>query len=83
MGWRRAGWYSYDLIDNDRVRSAERIVPEFQGLQVGDLVPEGADVGWTVSALEPDRMLLLIAHAPMKGVDWVGAARQQLAVPAR
>ena len=71
MGWRRAGWYSYDLIDNNRVRSAERIVPEFQGLQVGDLVPEGADVGWTVSALEPDRMLLLIAHAPMQGVDWV------------
>jgi hypothetical protein len=43
MGWKRAGWYSYD-----RIASAERIIPELQGLQVGDLVPEGEDVGWTV-----------------------------------
>ena len=34
-------------------------------------MPEGAEAGWTVSALEPDRLLLLAAHAPMKGVDWV------------
>jgi len=71
MGWRRAGWYSYDLIDNDRIPSAQRIMPEFQALRVGDFVPEGADVGWMVSALEKDRLLLLVTHAPMKGVDWV------------
>jgi hypothetical protein len=71
MGWKRAGWYSYDRIDNDRIASAERIIPELQGLQVGDLVPEGEDVGWTVKALEPSRLLLLTAHAPMPGVEWV------------
>src|SRR6266511_596054 len=71
MGWGRAGWYSYDRIDNDCLPSAERIIPELQGLKVGDCVPEGAEAGWTVSALEPDRLLLLAAHAPMKGVDWV------------
>ena len=81
MGWRRAGWYSYDLIDNDRVRSAERIVPD-QGLQVGDLVPEGADVGWTVSALEPDRMLLLIALRRCRGSTGSSGATAA-AVPAR
>jgi hypothetical protein len=71
MGWKRAGLYSYDRIDNDRIPSAERIIPELQGFQIGDLVPEGVEVGWTVEALEPNRLLLLIAHAPMAGVDWV------------
>src|SRR6266567_4972824 len=71
MGWRRAGWYSYDLIDNDRIPSARRIIPELQALRVGDFVPEGAETGWTVKALEKDRLLLLVTHAPMKGVDWV------------
>jgi hypothetical protein len=71
MGWRRAGWYSYDLIDNDHIHSAERILPEFQGLQTGDFVPEGEEAGWTVRALEKDRLLLLVTHAPMVGVDWV------------
>ena len=34
-------------------------------------MPEGVEVGWTVEALEPNRLLLLTAHAPMSGVDWV------------
>lgn len=71
MGWKRAGWYSYDMIDNDRTPSAERIIPSLQTLQVGDFVPEGAEVGWTVRALEPGHQLLLETHEPMKGVDWV------------
>lgn len=71
MGWKRAGWYSYDRIDNDHIPSAWQIVPELQDLRIGDLVPEGAAVGWTVAALEPNRLLLLTAHAPMTGVDWV------------
>jgi hypothetical protein len=71
MGWKKAGWYSYDRIDNEGIPSAERIVPELQDLQIGDVVPEGAEVGWTVEELEPNRLLLLTAHAPMAGVDWV------------
>jgi hypothetical protein len=71
MGWKRAGWYSYNLIDNDQTPSANRIIPTLQSLQVGDLVAEGPDVGWTVRALEPDHLLLLDAHGPMKGVDWL------------
>jgi hypothetical protein len=39
MGCRRAGWYSYDGLDNGGVRSAERILPEFQQVQVGDIFP--------------------------------------------
>jgi len=71
MGWKKAGWYSYDRIDNEGIPSAGRIVPELQDLQIGDVVPEGAEVGWTVEELEPNRLLLLTAHAPMAGVDWV------------
>jgi hypothetical protein len=30
MGAGRAGWYSYDFVDNGGRRSADRILPEFQ-----------------------------------------------------
>jgi len=39
MGCRRAGWYSYDGLDNGGVPSADRIVPELQQVQVGDVFP--------------------------------------------
>ena len=71
MGWRRGGWYSYDIIDNDRQPSADVILADFQGLEVGDFVPEGMNVGWTVKALEPPHLLLLATHGPMEGVEWV------------
>jgi hypothetical protein len=72
MGWRRAGWYSYDTIDNDRIPSADRLIPELQaGLHVGDSVPEGPNVGWIVKAVEPGHLLLLATHGPMVGVDWI------------
>ena len=39
MGLTRAGWYSYDLLDNLGRPSARRIIPELQDLQPGDIVP--------------------------------------------
>ena len=39
MGAGRAGWYSYDFIDNGRVRSSDRIVPEFQKIEAGGILP--------------------------------------------
>ncbi len=41
IGFGRAGWYSYDWIDNLGRRSADRIHPEWQGLAAGDPVPGG------------------------------------------
>jgi hypothetical protein len=35
----RAGWYSYDIIDNARRESASRIVPELQHVAAGTLFP--------------------------------------------
>lgn len=43
MGVNRAGWYSYDLLDNLARRSAEDIYPEHQDLEVGDLIPMSPD----------------------------------------
>ena len=43
MGLTRAGWYSYDLLDNLGRPSARRILPEFQDLQPGDIVPMSPD----------------------------------------
>jgi hypothetical protein len=71
MGWHRAGWYSYGAIDNDHLPSASHIIPTLQDLHVGDFVPEGVGVGWTVTALEPGHLLLLTKHGPMAGVDWL------------
>jgi hypothetical protein len=64
IGFGKAGWYSYDLLDNLGRPSARRIIPELQHLQPGDVVPfyqgigapEG--VGLRVKAIEPERWLL-------------------------
>jgi len=61
MGCRRAGWYSYDSLDNGGVPSAERIVPELQRVQVGDIFPmtPTAQDRFVVRVVEPDRALVL------------------------
>jgi hypothetical protein len=60
IGAGRAGWYSYDLLDNLGHPSAERIIPEFQHLAVGDLIPISPDgkAGQRVKAFEPNRWML-------------------------
>ncbi len=68
IGYKRAGWYSYDLlhralgiagsVDDDRC-SANRIIPELQHLEVGDSVGLAPEMGYTVVAIEPGRVLVL------------------------
>jgi len=57
----RAGWYSYDFIDNGRRRSAACIVPDLQTIAVGALFPAvpGATDGFHVLDLETNRYLIL------------------------
>lgn len=43
MGVTRAGWYSYDLLDNLARPSAENILPEHQNTQVGDVIAMSPD----------------------------------------
>ena len=57
----RAGWYSYDWLDNGRRRSADRIVPRLQSIAVGALFPAipGATNAFHVLSLEAGRHLVL------------------------
>ena len=61
MGCRRAGVYSYDGLDNGGTPSADRIIPELQHIEVGDVLPwtPTADDGFIVRAVEPERSLVL------------------------
>jgi hypothetical protein len=67
IGQGRGGFYSYDWLENLlglNIHSAETVLPEHQGLQVGDLVPlaaekAGQSFGIPVALLEPNQMLVL------------------------
>ena len=57
----RAGWYSYDFLDNHRQPSAERIVPEWQRLAIGMTFPALPSVSdcFTLLGFKPERFLIL------------------------
>jgi hypothetical protein len=63
IGDGRGGLYSYDWLDRLfgylHRPSAERILPEHQRLDAGDVVPLGRGPGFPVKAVEPYRTLLL------------------------
>lgn len=59
-GYTRAGWYSYDRFDNAGVPSADRIVPELQELEVGDVMLTSPTDGFVVHAVDPGRHLVLL-----------------------
>jgi hypothetical protein len=58
IGYKRAGWYGYDWVDNAGIASAKRIVPEWQHVRVGDKVPIWEGINFTVTAFEPNRYLV-------------------------
>ena len=60
IGYKRAGFYSWDILDNDGIPSAERIMPEYQDLKIGDFVPLSEETDAEVVNLEPNRALLLV-----------------------
>ena len=72
VGFGRAGFYSYDLLDSLGRPSAARIVPDLQVVGVGDWVPMSPNVSDTtafkVRSLEPfDRLLW---HKPDSTWSW-------------
>ena len=72
MGYRRGGLYSYDWLDRLfgylDAPSAERILPEWQLLAVGDVIPIGRGGGFPVKAIEPFRSLVLGGYT--RDVEW-------------
>ncbi|WP_160141901.1 hypothetical protein [Arthrobacter sp. SLBN-122] len=72
MGDRRGGLYSYDILDRAfgilSGPSAGRILPEFQGLAAGDVIPLGKGPDWPVRILDAERAMVL---EPVSGrVSW-------------
>jgi hypothetical protein len=61
LGCQRGGWYSYDLLDNGGIPSANRIVPEYQRREIGDIVkatPKG-DFGFPIAIIDPNKQLTM------------------------
>ncbi len=66
IGHGRAGWYSYDVLEDmagagDFVdgESSERVVPELQTLAVGDELPLHDKLAFRVERIQQDHLLLL------------------------
>jgi hypothetical protein len=71
LGYRRAGFYTYDLLDNGGVPSADRILGEYQDVKVGDLVPmfhetHDLSIAYRVDSFERGRWMLWV-HRPHDG----------------
>jgi hypothetical protein len=69
MGYRRAGFYTYDLVDNGGYPSAECVLPEYQHPAIGDWafpmngffgvrLPVSETTAFKVAAFETNRWLL-------------------------
>lgn len=61
MGAGRAGWYSFDWVDNGGRRSADRILAEFQAIEQGTVFPAvpGATDAFILLQYERGRWLVL------------------------
>jgi len=71
IGYRRAGFYSYDALENMvglNINSAENIDSELQNLNVGDSIPIAPEAPMEVAVLEPEKALVLhLRMNPLKG----------------
>jgi len=73
MGYQRGGLYSYDWLDRlfgylDRP-SADRVLPEFQQLREGDVIPVGRGGGFPVRLVDPQRAIVLGGNDG--GFQWI------------
>jgi hypothetical protein len=68
LGQGRGGFYSYDFAENlvgCDIHSAERIVPEWQSIEVGDEVKLQAELPLAVVRVDRGRLLLLRGAVPI------------------
>jgi hypothetical protein len=82
MGWHRGAWYTAEWVDRllfpANGPNADRILPEFQDLAVGDHIPDGppeVQCDFIVAELEPNRHLVLHSadHLPPRWKERFGA----------
>jgi hypothetical protein len=71
MGSGRAGWYSYDRIDNGGHPSAESILSEYQQIAPGDVLPAipGVTDVFRVAEVEVPRHLVLTVPDASGGIQ--------------
>lgn len=62
IGYKKAGFYSYDRLDNDGIPSAEHIIPEYQNLAIGDSIRLDKNSYINLSVLEANRFMVLVFH---------------------
>lgn len=68
LGQGRGGFYSYDALENlvgCDIHSADRVIPQWQDVKVGDQVKLAPEVGLGVTVVEPGRALVLRGGVPM------------------
>lgn len=72
IGQNRAGFYSYDLLENLsglKIHSSDQIVSEYQDLKAGDIIPlEPEGSGYRVQELVPNQYMLLYVDGSTEGV---------------
>jgi hypothetical protein len=81
MGYERAGWYSYDQLDM-KGRSADTIIPEFQSLKVGDILPTFPGGGFEVRVVDEGRALAVYTDTAITAAQAAAFAQRPEAVPA-
>ncbi len=67
LGQGRGGFYSYDFLENlvgCDMHNADRVVPEWQSIAVGDDVRLHPDVALRVAAVDPGTALVLRGGIP-------------------
>jgi hypothetical protein len=74
MGYGRAGFYAYDIFENmgspRGIKSAERVIPEFQRFKVGDAMPISAAGGLVFYAIEPNQYIVWRGDEEYGGFIW-------------
>jgi hypothetical protein len=86
LGQGRGGFYSYDALENlvgCDIHSADRVVPEWQDVKVGDQVKLHPEVALGVTVVERGRALVLRGGVPMGAAlppydfTWAFVVREQ------
>jgi hypothetical protein len=81
IGFGRAGWYSYDVLDNLGHHSAEHIIPELQHIEVGDPIPvgPGENAGMRDQGVRTEPVGAVVGTEPTHDVGLVPRADTQRA----
>ncbi len=80
MGYERAGWYSYDQLDM-KGRSADTIIPEFQSISVGDILPTFPGGGFEVRVVDAGHALAVYTDSAITTAQADAFAASKETVP--